>query len=109
VRFGPKDGDWLYNTDVAGFSTTINSLPSDQPIWVEVAARNDCQIGSYGGSKLVGGVATTNVGVPGFPNTGNPGLPNTGFGPNGEDEPWYIPVGVFVIVSGFLVLTRNKH
>jgi len=47
---------------VIGFSTTINALPLNQPIWVQVAARNDCQIGTYGESKLIGG--------PGLPNTG---------------------------------------
>ncbi len=109
VKFGPTNGNWLYNTDVTGFSTTINSLPSNQPIWVEIAARNDCQIGNYGGAKLVGGVASTNSGAPGLPNTGNPGLPNTGFDPNGEDKPWYLPVAIFVIVSGLLVFFRNKH
>lgn len=43
IKYGPTNGNWLYNTDVIGFSTTINALPLNQPIWVQVAARNDCQ------------------------------------------------------------------
>ena len=78
VRYGPADGNWLYNTDVTGFSTTLNSLPDNQPIWVQVAARNECQIGTYGKSDFVGNVVKTSS--PGFPNTGNPLLPETGFG-----------------------------
>ncbi len=66
VRYGLTNGNWLYNTNVTGFSTTINALPVNQPIWIEVAAKNNCAIGTYGESKLVGG----------------PLLPNTGFAPN---------------------------
>jgi LPXTG-site transpeptidase (sortase) family protein len=65
VRYGLTNGIWLYNTNVTGFSTTINALPSNQPIWAEVAARDNLSIGTYGASKLVGG----------------PSLPNTGFSP----------------------------
>lgn len=71
VRYGTVNGNWLYNTDVTGFSTTIKALPTNQPIWVSVAARNNCLLGTYGQSKLVGG----------------PSLPNTGFAPN-ENTPW---------------------
>jgi len=62
VRYGFEKDKLLYNVDVTGFSTTINNLHLNQPIWVQIAARNDCQIGNYGESKLVGG--------PGLPNTG---------------------------------------
>src|SRR3990170_890272 len=55
VRYGPTNGNWLYNTDVTGFSTTINALSPNQPIWIQVAARNDCSIGTYGEAKLIGG------------------------------------------------------
>jgi hypothetical protein len=65
VQYGTENGKWLYNVDVTGFSTTIKALPTNQPIWVRVAARNDCQIGTYGESKFVG----------------SPKLPNTGFAP----------------------------
>lgn len=65
VRYGPTNGNWLYNTNVTGFSTTLNSLPSNQPFWVQVAATDDCSIGTYGDPKFVGG----------------PGLPETGFAP----------------------------
>jgi len=63
VRYGLTNGNWLYNTNITGFSTTINALPPNQPIWVEVAARDNYSIGTYGESKFVGG----------------PSLPNTGF------------------------------
>lgn len=65
VQYGPSDGNWLYNVDVTGFSTTLNLLPSNQPIWVRIAARNNCSVAIYGNSTLVGG----------------PRLPNTGYRP----------------------------
>jgi len=65
VQYGFENGQFLYNTNVTGFSTTINDLPVNQPIWVRVAARNECQIGTYGESKFIG----------------SPKLPNTGFAP----------------------------
>jgi hypothetical protein len=61
VRYGPTDGNWLYNTDITGFSATINALPANQSVWVQVAARNECQIGNYGASKQVGGVSVSRV------------------------------------------------
>lgn len=63
VKYGFEEGNLLYNVDVTGFSTTINDLHPNQPIWVQIAARNDCQIGTYGEVKLVG----------------SPRMPNTGF------------------------------
>ena len=69
VIYGFEEGKLLYNVDVTGFFTTINNLRVNQPIWVRVAARNDCQIGDYGEAKLVGG----------------PRLPNTGFAPNNNN------------------------
>lgn len=66
VQYGFENGVWLYNTGVTGFSTTINSLPADQPIWARIAARDDLSIGAYGTVQLVGA----------------PGLPNTGFAPH---------------------------
>lgn len=65
ILYGFEEGKLLYNVDVTGFFTTINDLRINQPIWVRVAARNDCQIGDYGEVKLVGG----------------PKMPNTGFVP----------------------------
>jgi hypothetical protein len=64
VQYGLEDGKWLYSTNVTGFSTTLNALPVNQPIWVRVAARNDCSVGNYGEAKFIDG----------------PGLPNTGMG-----------------------------
>ncbi len=93
VRYGLEDGKWLYNTSVTGFSTTINGLPPNQPIWIQVAATNNCAIGAYGASRLVGG----------------PGLPNTGLAPRQNNIPWYIPTEIFVGVSILLVLIQRKH
>lgn len=64
IRYGLANGNWLYNTNVTGFSTTINDLPFYQPIWIQIATRNSCFIGNYGESGFVGG----------------PKLPNTGMG-----------------------------
>ena len=65
VQYGFENGKWLFNTNVTGFFVTINDLPPNQPIWIRVAARNDCQIGVYGQPLFVG----------------SPKLPNTGFAP----------------------------
>lgn len=66
IRYGLTNGEWLYNTNFTGFSTTINDLPANQPIWIQVAARDNCSIGAYGEPRFVG----------------SPSLPNTGFGPH---------------------------
>lgn len=87
VQYGTEDGKWLYNTDVTGFSTTINNLPLNSPIWVRIAARNNCTIGTYGASKLVG----------------SPGLPNTGIAPHKNNVPWFITAGIFIVISSFLL------
>lgn len=91
VRYGTVQGEWLYNTNVTGFSTTLNNLPANTPIWVEVAARSYCTIGDYGPVKLVGG----------------PGLPNTGFDPNEKGIAWYIPAGILVGISTLLLIQRK--
>lgn len=65
VQYGFENGKFLYNTDITGFSATINNLKTNQPIWVRIAARNECQIGTYGEPKFVG----------------LPKLPNAGFAP----------------------------
>lgn len=90
VQYGTENGKWLYNVDVTGFSITINALPLNQPIWVRVAARNDCRIGTYGESKLVGG----------------PGLPSTGFAPRGDNTPWYLLAGISML---FVFLFKRTH
>lgn len=74
MRYGLTNGDWRYNVDVTGFNTTINDLPANQPIWVQVAARNECMLGSYGEAKF----------------TGSPKLPNAGFAPNHDNFFGYI-------------------
>jgi hypothetical protein len=87
VEYGLSDGSWLYNTNVTGFSVTLNSLPVNQPIWVRIAARNNCMIGEYGQSKLIGG----------------PGLPNTGFVSRETNMLYFAVAGAFVILSMFLL------
>jgi len=85
VSYGLKNGEWIYNTNVTGFSTVLNALPVNDPIWVEVAARNGCSVGSYSQSVFVGG----------------PSLPNTGFKSTKLVENWY---SVFEGSLGKLVL-----
>lgn len=92
IQYGFEHGKWLYNIDVTGFSTTINGLPANQPIWVQIAARNNCRIGSYGVSKLIGG----------------PKLPNTGLAPQKNNIPWYIPTGLFAGISVLIILRKNR-
>ncbi len=93
VRYGFENGKWLYSTNVTGFSTTINGLPANQPIWIQVAARNNCSIGAYGVAMLVGG----------------PRLPNTGFAPNKNNNPWYILGSIVMLVSTPLVVVLRKR
>lgn len=97
IRYGPSNGNWLYNTDVHGFSTTINNLPSNQSLLFQIAARNECLIGSYGGARSVGGTGggSLNITNPGFPDTGGPGLPETGFSPFSHNLLYYIPLEIF--------------
>lgn len=93
VQYGTENGKWLYSTDVIGFSTTINALPLNQPIWVRVAARSDCTIGTYGQPKLVGG----------------PSLPNTGFAPHKESTTGYVTVAIVVGAIALLVIIQRKY
>lgn len=74
VKYGKVNGEWLYNYDFTGFSATIDGLAPNQPYWFQVAARNNCLIGTYGPAKLVGG----------------PSLPSAGFGP------WYLRIFNFI-------------
>lgn len=102
VQYGFTNNDWSYSTNVTGFSTTINDLPANSPVWVRVAARNDCAIGSYGPSSGIG-----NYSAPTF--TGSPGLPNTGFAKNMNNTSWYIVSSLLVGASILLVLIKRKH
>lgn len=88
VRYGLANENWAYNTNVTGFSTTLNALPANRPIWVEVAAANNCSIGTYSQSQLVGG----------------PSLPGTGFAPPEDTTPWYTPEGILsYLILSFLL------
>ncbi len=105
IQYGPSNANWLYNTNVTGFSTTINNLPANQPMWFQIAGRNDCAIGSYGPAKLVGGTASAPC-----PTTGNPlvpCLPNTGFSSQRNNIPWYTLVGGVFLFSFFLLKLKR--
>lgn len=91
VKYGTSANNLIYSVNVTGFSTTLNNLPANTPIWVEVAARNDCTIGDYGPVRLIGG----------------PGLPNTGLG--GTKTMLFVAVGTLVGVSTLLFLIQRKH
>jgi hypothetical protein len=93
VEYGLTSGSRPYNISVTGFSTTINALPANQPIWIQVAATNNCSIGTYGESKLAGA----------------PSLPNTGFAPHKNNIPWYIPADIFVVFSVLFILIQRKY
>ncbi len=86
VRYGLTNGNWLYNTTVTGFSTAINDLPPNDPIWIQVAATNGCSIGTYGEAQLIGA----------------PSLPNTGFAPHQNNFVSNISSDI-VLLSSFLL------
>lgn len=99
IQYGFEHGKWLYNTDVTGFSTTINNLPPNQPIFVQIAGRNDCRIGGYGVSKLIGG----------------PSLSEAGIGPDENSISWNIVIqtGIIALVLSpfllvFIVFKRSR-
>ncbi len=93
VQFGFVNGTFPFSTNVTGFSTTLNGIPANQPIFVRVAARNSCSIGNFGPAMLVGG----------------PSLPNTGFAPKENNIPWYIPAGILVGISVLPFLIQRKR
>jgi len=99
VQYGTTNGNWLYNTDVTGFSTTINALPLNQPIWFRVAARSDCRIGAYGVSLRVGGSSISNPLIP--------KLPNTGVGPD-NNNPWTVIASVFISLTIMYLARRSS-
>jgi len=110
IRYGVTRDTWSYNTDVTGFSTTINDLIPNQPFWFQVAARNNCFIGSYGEARLVGGTILGNPQVPGLPNTGGdnvPGFPSTGFGPNPKQFPWLVIFGLSSVFAIFCLFRKK--
>jgi len=63
VQYGFSNGDWTYNTTVTSFSATINELPPNRPIWVRVAATDNCAVGNYSEAVLVGSPRLPNTGV----------------------------------------------
>lgn len=91
VEYGTENGKWLYNTRVTGFSTTLNSLPTNTPIWARVVATDYCSEGEYGLSKIIGG----------------PGLPNTGFKPKTNTMLLVVSTSLLITVSVYL-LKRSR-
>ena len=100
VRFGLTNGNWAYNTNVTGFSTTLNDLPANQPIWVSVAANNGCSVGSFGESKLVGGSAASGTNST---NVLGVSLPNAGYAPK-SSFPRQLPASIFARISDIFAL-----
>ena len=86
VRYGVTNGNWAYNTNVTGFSTIINALPPNQPMWFQVAATNSCSIGTYGEAMLLGA----------------PSLPNTGFAPEKNTNTRSIQYDTLALLSFIL-------
>lgn len=93
VQYGLENGNWIYSTNVTGFSTTINALPSNQPIWVRIGISDNCSLGNFGEAKLVGG----------------PSLPNAGLAPHQDNILWYIQIGIFAGILVSLVLIQRKY
>ncbi|OGD79550.1 hypothetical protein A2368_02310 [Candidatus Collierbacteria bacterium RIFOXYB1_FULL_49_13] len=104
VKYGFSKDDLQFNYKVSGLSTTINDLPTNQSIWVQVAATDNCAVGTFGPSVFTGGTATTLI--PRFPNTGNPRLPNTGIGPSDNSIYWQILEAFFLSLLIFLLGCR---
>lgn len=76
VQYGLESGKWLYNSNVTGFSTTLNALPANQPIWARVGVSDSCSTGNFGEAKIIGDrINSTN------PNSIGISFPNTGFAP----------------------------
>lgn len=101
IRYGLINGNWLYNTRITGFSTTINDLPPNQPIWFQVAATNNCSIGNYGEAMLAGG--------PNLPN--GPLLPNTGTGSRDNNNLLNIIILTGIVMSAlasFVVAFKKR-
>ncbi|HET7099349.1 MAG TPA: ice-binding family protein [Patescibacteria group bacterium] len=110
VQYGLQNGNWQFSTKVSGFSTTINDLPPNQSIWIEVAATDNCLVGSYSSPVRIGGTVFTNS--PRFPNTGNPGLPDTGFNPVQQKIIWKMPLaagGLILLSLTLIVLFLKKR
>jgi hypothetical protein len=95
VQYGVENGKWIYSTNVTGFSTILNALPSNQPIWIRIGVSDNCSLGNYGESKLVGGSS----------------LPNTGFAPHENNILWNIAitVGVVMLVSASIIMVLRKR
>ena len=92
VKYGTSKDSLIYNVNVTGFSTTLNSLPANQPIWVQVAARNECQIGTFETAVLVGG----------------PGLPNTGTGGGKNNNYWSVFVSTLLGLGIYFISKRER-
>jgi hypothetical protein len=84
IEYGPQKDNWLYNTKVTGFDTTINALPSGQPMWFRVAAMNECAVGGYS-APFAGGTS--------------PGLPNTGIEPQKNTIPLPLILSLSLFIS----------
>lgn len=82
IEYGTSSTNLTFSTRVSGFTTTLNDLPANTPIWVRIAITDDCDTGPFSSTVLVGQLTPALPFVPLFPDTGGriPLLPDTGFG-----------------------------
>lgn len=92
IKYGLTNGDWAYSTTVNGFSTTLNSLPANQPIWVLISPTDSCSVGTCGQATLIGG----------------PGLPNTGLAPIKHDYSIFV-AGISSAISAIVIFTLRTR
>jgi hypothetical protein len=99
VQYGFQKDKLQFNTKVTGFSTNINSLPANQQIFVQVAATDNCVIGSFGPVVRIGGGEVLGASLP--------ALPGTGFEPDNFSNTALI-TGITSILSLSVLLIKRK-
>jgi len=99
VQYGFQKDKLQFNTKVTGFSTNINSLPANQQIFVQVAATDNCVIGSFGPIVGIGGGEVLGASLP--------ALPGTGFEPDNLSNIALI-TGVASVLSLSVLLIKRK-
>jgi len=100
VQYGFQKDNFQYNTKVTGFFTSIGSLPSNQQVYVRVAATDNCAIGNYGPAALIRGKQGGAVlGV---------AFPGTGFEPKNIFLDIVLPTGLIGLMFTSLLLIKNK-
>jgi len=98
VQYGFTSSNLQYNTKVTGFSTNIGSLPSNQKVYVQVAATDNCQVGQFGPVATITGTNNTNL----------PALPGTGFEPQNFVQNLALFIGVVSLLSLSVLLFKRR-